>query len=164
MYSACVLGTLLYGSETWTTYQRHERKLHAFHMRCLRRILGISWRDRVSNVEVLDRADIPSMCQLLRERRLRWLGHVHRMSDGRLPKDILYGELTQGKRGRGRPMLRFKDVCRRDMLSAGIDPSSWESVAGERSLWRRSIRNQAADIPRRKTNQLPTTDAFFRMP
>ena len=31
----------------------------------------------------------------LRERRLRCLGHVKRMEPGRIPKDILYGELTK---------------------------------------------------------------------
>ena len=27
---------------------------------------------------------------------LRWLGRVRRMEDGRIPKDILYGELALG--------------------------------------------------------------------
>ena len=43
VYQACVLSTLLYGSETWTTYMRQEHRLNTFHMRCLRRILGITW-------------------------------------------------------------------------------------------------------------------------
>mgnify|MGYP000539047085 CR=1 FL=1 len=38
---ACVLGTLFYGSETWTTHAKQEKKLNSFHMRCLRRILHI---------------------------------------------------------------------------------------------------------------------------
>ena len=41
VYQACVLSTLPYGSETWTTYARHEKKLNSFHMRCLRRLLQI---------------------------------------------------------------------------------------------------------------------------
>ncbi|KAI8514516.1 hypothetical protein Bbelb_071070 [Branchiostoma belcheri] len=35
---------------------------------------------------------------ILRRNRLRWLGHVARMDDNRLPKKILYGELSQGKK------------------------------------------------------------------
>ena len=42
VYKACVISTLLYGSESWTTYSIQERKLQAFHLRCLRRILGIT--------------------------------------------------------------------------------------------------------------------------
>ena len=43
------------------------------------------------------------------------------MKDGRIPKDILYGELAVGKRPRGRPQLRNKDVCKRDMKALEID-------------------------------------------
>jgi hypothetical protein len=86
VYRACVLSTLLYASETWTLYASQEKRLSAFHMRCLRRILGITWSDRVTNNEVLQQAKIPSMVTLLRQRRIRWLGHVHRMDDGRIPK------------------------------------------------------------------------------
>ena len=56
VYQACVLSTLLYGSETWTLYSRQERRLNAFQTRCLRRLLGITWQDRITNVEVLSRA------------------------------------------------------------------------------------------------------------
>ena len=33
VYQACVLSTLLYGSESWTTYARQERQLNGFHLR-----------------------------------------------------------------------------------------------------------------------------------
>ena len=69
VYKACVISTLLYGGESWTTYSSQERKLQAFHFRCLRRILGITWQDKVPNNEVLSRAGIPSMYTLLRQRR-----------------------------------------------------------------------------------------------
>ena len=96
VYQACVLSTLLYSSESWTLYTRKERRLNKFHLRCLRRILGISWQDHIPNTEVLARAGSLSMYALLTKRRLRWLGHVTRMHDGRLPKDILNGELATG--------------------------------------------------------------------
>ena len=136
VYRACIVSTLLYGSESWTTYAGQEKRLNTFHMRCLRRILSISWTDKVSNNEVLERADIPSMFTLLRQRRLRWLGHVHRMKDGRIPKDLLYGELESGSRPVGRPKLRFKDVCKRDMLATGLPAGNWETHAADRGEWR----------------------------
>ena len=139
VYNACVISTLLYGSETWTTYARQERRLNTFHLRSIRRILGISWQDRVPNTEVLSSAHLPSMYTLLRQRRLRWLGHVHRMEDGRIPKDILYGELATGRRSIGCPHLRFKDVCKRDMRALGIDTESWEELADDRSGWRSTL-------------------------
>lgn len=113
MYNTCVLSTLLYGSETWTSYARQECRLNSFHLCCLQRTLGISWQDRVHNNDVLERASIPSMLALLFQRRLRWLGHVRRMENGRMPKDVLHGELMSGSRPVGRPMLRYKGVCKR---------------------------------------------------
>lgn len=64
-------------------------------------ILGITWNDRITNTKVLvrEQANLQSMCK----RRLRWLGHVRRMDDTRISKQLLYGELAQGKRHRGRP-------------------------------------------------------------
>ena len=50
-------------------------------------------------------------------------------------KDLLYGELENGTRKTGCPILRFKDVCKRDMKSAAIDIESWELMVEDRSTW-----------------------------
>ena len=142
VYNACIISTLLYGSETWTTYSRQERKLNSFHLRCLRRIFGIHWSDKITNAQVLERAGLPTIFTLLRQRRLRWLGHVQRMQDGRIPKDILYGELASGKRSIGRPQLRYKDVCKRDIKALDINTKNWEEVAADRSKWRSVLHKQ----------------------
>ena len=131
VYQVCMHSTLLCGSETWTLYTRQERRLNTFHLRCLRRILDISWQDHVSNKEVLEQAGIQSVFAILSQKRLRWLGHVRRMQDGRIPKDILYGELATGSRPAGRPVLRYKDVCKRDMKTGNINPADWEAAAGD---------------------------------
>ena len=140
VYQACVLSTLLYSSEAWTTYAIHEKRLNSFHLRCLRRILHIKWQDKVPNVEVLERASIKSMFAILSERRLRWLGHVRRMESGRIPKDLLYGELAVGSRLAGRPRLRFRDVCNRDLKRCNISTSTWENRADDRAAWRLTVR------------------------
>ena len=56
VYKACVISTLLYGSESWTMHAYQEKRLNVFHMRCLRRILGITWQDKVTNKVVLEKA------------------------------------------------------------------------------------------------------------
>ena len=46
VYHVCMLSILLYGAETWTTYQKQELKLSSFHLRCLRTILGVKWEKK----------------------------------------------------------------------------------------------------------------------
>ena len=135
MYRACVLRTLLYGSESWTLYSGQERRLNTFHMRNLRRILDIKWSDHVTNTDMLARMGLPSMYTLL----CRWLEHVRRMSDGRIPKDLLYGQLAAGPIAQGRPKLRFRDVCKRNLKSLDIDVNTWEDLAADRSRWRHEL-------------------------
>ena len=62
-----------------------------------------------------------SMHSIPSERRLRWLGHVHRIGSERIPRALFYGELATDLRKRGHPCLRYKDVCRKEMLLASID-------------------------------------------
>ena len=77
--------------------------------------------------------------KMLKQRRMRWLGHVVRMDDGRIPKDLLYGELVQRKRPTGRSQLRFKDVCKRDLKALDIKQNNWEATALKRSAWRQTV-------------------------
>ena len=140
VYGACVISVLTYACETWTLYAHQERRLNSFHLRCLRRILDISWEQHIPDTEVLRRAGTLSMHAILQQRRLRWLGHVHRMAPNRLPRAILYGELEQGTRLPGRPLLRYKDLCKRDLQDAAVDITQWEGQANDRNEWRQLIR------------------------
>lgn len=70
VYQACVLSTLLYGNKTWALYTHQERRLNVLHMRKLRRLLGITWQDRVSNAGILARTSMSSMFTILSQRRL----------------------------------------------------------------------------------------------
>ena len=79
------------------------------------------------------------MFTLLRQCRLCWLGHVHRMEDGHIPKDLLYGELGTGARCRGCPQLCYKDVCKHDMKACNIDTDLWEAFADDRTLWKEQV-------------------------
>ena len=80
------------------------------------------------------------MFMMLHQRRLRCLGHVSRINDGRIPKDLLYGELNAGKRNLGRPQLRYRDVCKRDMKELCINKNEWEELATDRTKWRDYLR------------------------
>ena len=103
VYRAVVLSSLLCGCETWTVYRRHLKQLDRFHQRALRSIPGIRWQDRVTNTEVFERTNCISIEAMLLKSCLRWTGHVIRMEDHRIPKQLLFGELEQGHRKQAFP-------------------------------------------------------------
>ena len=70
MYRAIVLSTLLYGAEAWILCKRQVKKLHAFMMRHLRSIMRITWMDKVTNKEILERTGLPSMEDLLTRKNI----------------------------------------------------------------------------------------------
>jgi len=51
VYEASVLSILLYGDESWATYQLQESNLSAFHTANLF-ILGKTWEDRMTNEDI----------------------------------------------------------------------------------------------------------------
>ena len=71
-------------------YRRQVLKLDQFHLRCLLKIAGIKWQDRTTNVEVLQTCKIAGMEALLLQAQFRWAGHLVRMPDNRIPKQIFY--------------------------------------------------------------------------
>ena len=61
--------------------------------------------------------------------------------DGSPKTSSMERELVQGKRPTGRPQLRFRDVCKRDLKPLNIDQNNWEATALRRSAWRQTVQN-----------------------
>jgi len=52
---ALIISTLLYGAETWPMTVVNMKRLEAAHHKWQREILGISWKDKITNAEVRQR-------------------------------------------------------------------------------------------------------------
>ena len=76
VYNAMIIPALLYGAETWTPYRRHLKQLESFHQRHLRRILGVTWQDKRTNISILQEASTSSIEAMVAHKQLRWTGHV----------------------------------------------------------------------------------------
>ena len=137
VYRATIITALTYGSESWTPYRRQIKTLDAFHLRKLRSICNISWKDMITNQEVLSRCGLSGIEAYLMKSQLRWTGHVIRMDNSRLPKVLLYGQIANASRPEGRPLLRYKDKLKANLASLKFPSSSqWEHLATQRGEWR----------------------------
>jgi len=103
-----VVPTLLYGRETWTILKRHESKLQAFDMMCLRRVEGVTRKDRVQNEEVKKTLGQEAVMDIVNKKQRKWKDKVEAMSEGRLVKKA-YMDEARGSRPRGRPKKRWQD-------------------------------------------------------
>ena len=84
--------------------------------------------------ELLVKLELEDLDLILRERRLRWFGHVER-SSGTIR--TAYDMQIEGKRGAGRPKLTWKKLMERDCREwklTTVDPR-------ERSTWRSGVRS-----------------------
>jgi hypothetical protein len=96
-----------YGCETWTLRDAECKRLEAFEMWVWRRMEKLSYKDRVTNDEVLKNVG-ESRCLLdsIRARKRNWVGHVLR-GEGLL-REVMEGRM-EGKRTRGRPRKGMLD-------------------------------------------------------
>ncbi|GFR65826.1 endonuclease-reverse transcriptase [Elysia marginata] len=102
---------MLYGCETWTMRKADESKIEAAEMWFSRRLLRVSWKDRRTNENVLAEMGTERTLlsvSLVKERRLKYIGHAERNTKTNLMKTIFEGK-TEAKRGRGRPSLSYVD-------------------------------------------------------
>ena len=106
-----VTAIFLYACETWTLNADLERRIRAMEMRCFRRLLGITYRDHITNDEVKRRiknhiGPYTDLLTSVKQRKLKWYGHITRSAG--LAKTFLQGTV-QGGRRRGRQRKRWEN-------------------------------------------------------
>ncbi|GAB4822488.1 hypothetical protein N2152v2_009534 [Parachlorella kessleri] len=107
VFKVLVLSVVLYGCESLALTCAQQHRLDVFVTGCMRWMLGLRWRDHISDEELYRRCgqeDKPfnSVVDHWRRRSLRFLGHLGRMPESRLAKCILWATLPEGVGRRGR--------------------------------------------------------------
>jgi hypothetical protein len=74
----------------------------------------------------------PKKLLLHKNKRLKWAGHLVRMSDDRTVKKVFLLK-PDGIRKAGRPKLRWLHCIENDLKSVGIN--IWRKEAEDRSVW-----------------------------
>ena len=135
VFRAIFVPTLTYGHEVWVMTERTRSRIQAAEMSFLRRVAGISLRDRVRSSVIRERLGVEPLLLHLERSQLRWFGHLVRMPPERLPREVL-AACPLGKRPRGRPRTRWRDyISSLAWERLGIPQEEVANVAREREVW-----------------------------
>ena len=132
---------MLNASETWPLTKTNLQCLQRNDRAMIRQICSIKPEDvaTVRSSKLLAKLQPEDLDLILRERRLRWFGHVERSSgEIRTAYDIqIEGRRGGGGGGAGRPKQTWKKLTEKDCREwklTTVDPQ-------ERSTWRSGVRS-----------------------
>ena len=128
----------MYGSECWGMCESDKRSLNTFHTGSLRRILGIHWPEILSNAELYKRTNSEPLSQCIKNKRLRWLGHILRMKEKRIPKKALQWT-PQGRRKVGRPAVTWRSTIMKELAEMGMTWGEARVKAKDRLEWKSKV-------------------------
>ena len=127
---------MLHASETWPLTKLNLQCLQRNDREMIRQICNVRPQDVVTirSNELLARLGIEDLDLILKERRLRWYGHVE-CSNGAVK--TAFHIQVDGKRGPGRPKMTWKQLTERDCRE-------WKLTAinpHDRNMWRFGVRS-----------------------
>ena len=110
-------------------------KLNSTEMDFWRRSARISGKDKIRNAIIKQKVNVTrSVLDGIKTKQLKWFGHVQRMGEGRLLKEVMKWR-PPGRRKRGRPKLTWAKGIRGLMGEKGLMEEDWN----DRGNWRKKI-------------------------
>lgn len=112
MVRCYVFSVFLYGCKCWTLDYSMEKRIDVFEIYIYRRMLRISWVQRITNIEILNRVQKQKELMItIKERKTNYIGHVLRREQYELLRLIIEGKIKKKSIGR-RQNLWLKDIRR----------------------------------------------------
>ena len=142
-----VWSALLYGAESWTLRKADENRIMAAEMWFWRRMLSISWKEKRTNVSILQ--ELNTNRELLGKvvsLKTGYFGHILRGSGSPLAAQIIEG-YVEGKRKRGRPKKKWMDNIKE---WTGLTYTEAKRLAQDRKLWREETKKSADMVANRQ--------------
>jgi hypothetical protein len=142
-FCALVESVLLFNCGTWALTSTLADKLDRAHRQMLRRVLGIKWSDRVSNIDLYARCKVlPASLQSMNA-RWRLFGHTLRMKEDTPAKLAMAYYFVQDHKGRqgnyttiASKLSSELKVVTSDVLASQSDLDLLCEVAQYRDLWK----------------------------
>lgn len=135
IYNTIVKAIITYSSEVWPMKERTSKMLTATEMDFWRRSAGRSRMERVTNNRIREIMHVKhSIIDDIKNKQLIWFGHVQRMPETRIPKQISQWR-PAGRRKRGRPRKSWQSGVDEEIRQRGLGNDLWK----DRDQWRLGI-------------------------
>ena len=151
LFSSNVRSSMLHGTETWPMTSAALHRLCRNDRAMIRWICGVKPSDDPSMDELHSKLGICDLAILVRERRLRWFGHVMR-SNGEINR--VRSRPVPGRKGPGRPKKTWEECVKQDLKVCGLS----EAGTQDRLSWRSSVKNSRQE-PTPSNGSLPQSMA-----
>jgi hypothetical protein len=125
--------------------KKEKQAVLIFERKIFRRIYGHKyeegeWKIRKNReLEELNKGE--NIVKWIKGQRIRWLGHLERVEEDRMPKKVFTQEL-EGTRRRERPRKGWREEVKRDLKVLRV--RRWTELMTDRDKWRGIVR-QAKD-------------------
>ena len=104
LIKAMVFPVVMYGCENWSIKKAECRRIDAFELRCLRKLLRVPWTARRSNWSILREISPECLLEgLMLKLKLQYFGDLIQRTDS-FAKTLMLGKIEGGRRKGGQRM------------------------------------------------------------
>jgi len=111
-----------------------EQKLVTCEMKCLRKAVNKTRRDKIRNEVIRDMVGATPVLHHIEQQRTKWFGHLTRMPPNQ-PALRAYNLRYSGTRARGRPRRRWSDSVAETLKFHGLSLLQATRLAADRQLY-----------------------------
>ena len=119
--NAYVTPIYMYNSELWTLTKKRENEIDVTQRKILRKALCIHWPKKISNKKLYNITKQKAWSKIIRERRLKWTGHLLRLDPETPAKLALHEAARKIKRPKGRPKKTWTKQMEEDIKWLNIE-------------------------------------------
>ena len=102
---------------------------------------------KITNEKLYERTELVQWSKIIKERRLRWVGHLMRLPEETPARKSLEEALRPAKRPQGRPKTTWISRTNKDLKeiqpNLNLSSKTLETVANDREQWRGLIHSEA---------------------